>query len=181
MPFDKLRFIMTFLTILELTEILCSLRLVLERKTNKDIPESSRLEFLEKFLAKYFALSDAEDKASGPLNREGTVDLPLLTTLLTICQKFRESGFWEMMGSFVLLACVNFTASRTRLQQILFCLNFTLESEDLSNDHEDRLNQQEKSHQLCSETEHPVLDLMESQWNLRHQHDQNFSMEGKPL
>ena len=117
---------MTFLTILELTEILCSLRLVLERKTNKDIPESSRLEFLEKFLAKYFALSDAEDKASGPLNREGTVDLPLLTTLLTICQKFREPGFWEMMGSFVLLACVNFTASRTRLQQILSCLNFTL-------------------------------------------------------
>ena len=86
MPFDKSRFIMTFLTILELTEILCSLRLVLERKTDKDIPESSRLEFLEKFLAKYFALSDAEDKASGPLNREGTVDLPLLTTLLAICQ-----------------------------------------------------------------------------------------------
>ena len=32
-------------------EILCSVRLVLEGKTGKEIPESSRFEFLEKFLA----------------------------------------------------------------------------------------------------------------------------------
>ena len=32
-------------------EILCSFKLVLEGKTGKEIPESSRLEFLEKFLA----------------------------------------------------------------------------------------------------------------------------------
>ena len=37
---------MTFLTILEVTEILCSFRLVLEGKTG---PELSRLEFLEMF------------------------------------------------------------------------------------------------------------------------------------
>ena len=30
-------------------EILCSIRLVLEEKTGKEIPESSRLEFLEVF------------------------------------------------------------------------------------------------------------------------------------
>ena len=42
---------MTFLTILVVNKILCSFRLVLEGKTGKDIPESSRLEFLEKFLA----------------------------------------------------------------------------------------------------------------------------------
>ena len=40
--FDKSRFIMTFLTILGATEILCSVRLVLEGKTGKTIPESSR-------------------------------------------------------------------------------------------------------------------------------------------
>ena len=40
---------MTFLTILGVTEILCSFRLVLEGKIGKEIPESSRLEFLEKF------------------------------------------------------------------------------------------------------------------------------------
>ena len=39
---------MTFLTILGVTEILCSFRLVLEGKTDKKIPESSRLEFLIK-------------------------------------------------------------------------------------------------------------------------------------
>ena len=36
-------------TILGVMEILCSLRLVLEGKTGKEIPESSRLELFEKF------------------------------------------------------------------------------------------------------------------------------------
>ena len=40
---------MTFLTILGDTEMICSFGLVLEGKTGKEIPESSRLEFLEKF------------------------------------------------------------------------------------------------------------------------------------
>ena len=52
-------------------EILCSFRLVLEGKTGKEIPESSRFEFLEKFLANNFALSDVDDNTSGPLNRGG--------------------------------------------------------------------------------------------------------------
>ena len=52
------RFIMTFLTILGVTEILCSFKLVLEGKTGKELPESSRLDFLEKFLANNFARSD---------------------------------------------------------------------------------------------------------------------------
>ena len=69
---------MTFLTILGVTEILCSFKLVLEGKTGKEIPESSRLEFLEKFLANNFALSDAEDNTSIPLTRGGIVDLPLI-------------------------------------------------------------------------------------------------------
>ena len=81
--FDQSRFVMTFLTILGVMEILCSFRLVLEGKTGKDIQESSRLEFLETFLAN----ADAEDNTSGPLNRGGTADLPLLRTLLAICQK----------------------------------------------------------------------------------------------
>ena len=95
---------MTFLTILEVTEILCSFKLVLQGKTGKEIPESSRLEFLEKFLTNDFALLDAEDNTSGPLNRGGVADLPLLRTLLAIRQKSRESSFWEGMESFVLLA-----------------------------------------------------------------------------
>ena len=49
-------------------EILCSFRLVLDGKTGKEIPDSSRLEFLEKFSANDFALSDAEDNTSSPLN-----------------------------------------------------------------------------------------------------------------
>ena len=76
---------MTFLTILGVTEILCSFKLVLEGKTGKEIPESSRLEFIEKFSANNFALSDAEDNTYRLLNIEAVADLPLLRTL--ICQK----------------------------------------------------------------------------------------------
>ena len=56
---------MTFLIILGVTELLCSFILVLEGKTGKEIPESSRFEFLEKFSGNNFALSDAEDNKSG--------------------------------------------------------------------------------------------------------------------
>ena len=85
---------MTFLTISEVTEILCTCRLVLEEKTGKKIPESSRLKFLERFLAKTCALSAAEDM-SGLLNRGSTWDLPLLGTLLATYQKSCEPSFWE--------------------------------------------------------------------------------------
>ena len=101
---------MTFSTILEVTEILRSLKLVLERKTGKEILESSRLEFLEKFSANNFALSDAKDNTSLPLNRGGTADLPLLKTLLAICHKSQEPSFWEVMDSFVLLTYANLAA-----------------------------------------------------------------------
>ena len=77
---------MIFLTILGVIEISWSFRLVLEGKTGKEIPESSRLEFLERFLGNNFALSDAENNTSRPLTRGG-VDFPLLRTLLAIRQK----------------------------------------------------------------------------------------------
>ena len=47
---------MTLVTILGVTEIPCSFRLVLDGKTGKEILEPLRLEFLKKFLANYFAL-----------------------------------------------------------------------------------------------------------------------------
>ena len=130
--FDKSRFIMTFLTILGVTERLCSFKLVLEGKTGKEIPESSRFEFIEEFSRNNFTLSDAEDNNSGKLNRGGTADLLLLRTLLTTHQKSREPSFWKVMDSLVLLAYDSLAASRTLLQQLLPCLNFTLESEDFS-------------------------------------------------
>ena len=66
-PFHESRLFMTFLTNLG---ILCSFILVLKRKTAKETPESSRLDFLEKFLANNFALSDIEGNTSKPLNIE---------------------------------------------------------------------------------------------------------------
>ena len=83
---------------------------------SKELPESSRLEILEKFSGNNFALSDAEDNTSRLLNRGGIADLPLLRTLLAICQKSREISFWEVIDSFVLLAYQSLADSRTLLQ-----------------------------------------------------------------
>ena len=52
---DESRLTLTFLTILGVIEILCSFRLVLERKTGKVTSESSKLGLLEKFLVNNFA------------------------------------------------------------------------------------------------------------------------------
>ena len=53
------------------------------------------------FLANNSNLSDTEDKTSMSLNRGSTVDLPLLRTLLAICQKSQEPSFWELTGYFI--------------------------------------------------------------------------------
>ena len=84
---------MTFLIILGVTKILRNFKLVLEGKTGKEIPESSRLGFLEKFSANNFALSDAEDSTSRPWSRGGIADLSLLRTLLAFHQKSQEPSF----------------------------------------------------------------------------------------
>ena len=120
---------MTFLTILGVIEIKCSFRLVLEGKTGKEMTASSRLEFLEKFSVNNCALSDAEDNTPGSLNRGGIVDLSLWRTLLAIQQKFQEPRFWGVMHS---LAYASLAATRTLLQPLLACLNFTLDLDDLS-------------------------------------------------
>ena len=65
-----------------------------EGKTGKEIPESSRLEFLEKFLANNFALSDAENNTSRLLKRKGIADLPLLRTLLAESQVPGSDGLF---------------------------------------------------------------------------------------
>ena len=75
---------MTFLTMLGVTEMLCSSKLFLGGKAGKDIPKPSRLEFLEKFSANYSASSDAEGNTSRPFNRGGIADSTLLRKLLEI-------------------------------------------------------------------------------------------------
>ena len=69
---------MTVLNNLGVTKILCRFNLLLEGKAGREIAESSRWEFSEKFSASNFTLSDAKDNTSGTLNGEGRADLPLL-------------------------------------------------------------------------------------------------------
>ena len=75
---------MTFFSNLEVVCMLRSFRLVLEGKAVKEIPESSRLEFLEKFFLtvllyqnwRQTEAAEAEDNISGLLHRGGIADLP---------------------------------------------------------------------------------------------------------
>ena len=88
------------------------------------MPQSSRLVLLEKFLANNFVFSDVEDSTSVPLNRGGMANLTLLRILLSIRKMSRDSSFWELMDSFVLLAYTSLAASRTLLQRLLDFLYF---------------------------------------------------------
>ena len=66
--------------------------------------QSSKLDFLEKFSANIFALSNIQDNTSGPLNKGGIAALPLLRTISAICHKSQVPDLWEVIDSFVLLA-----------------------------------------------------------------------------
>ena len=114
--FGKPNFVVTFLTILGVMEILCSFRLVLEGKAGKEIPQSLRLDFLEKFSANNFALSDAEDNTSGPLNRGSTADLPSLRTLLPI----RQNGLFCFSSICKFDSFKNPLATITSLSELYF-------------------------------------------------------------
>ena len=99
---------LNFLITLGVMEILYSFIFFLEGKTCKEIPRSSKLEFLEEFLGNNFALSDAEDIASKLWKRRGIAYLPFLRTLFAIWLKSWKPSFWEVMDSFVLLAYMQF-------------------------------------------------------------------------
>ena len=55
---------MTFLTNVGVTRIICCFRLVQEEKAGSELPESSRLEFSEKYSATNFALPNTKDNTS---------------------------------------------------------------------------------------------------------------------
>ena len=105
--FDETRFVMTFLTIMGVTEI-CNFRLVLEGKMGKEIRESSRLEFLGKFLANNFALSDEEVNTSGPFNRGGIADLPFVENTISNPQKVSRGKFLGSDGLFPFISICKF-------------------------------------------------------------------------
>ena len=111
--FDESRFVVTFLTIFRVIEILWSFRLVLKGKTGKETTKSSRLEFLEEFSANNFALSDAEDNKSRSLNRGGIADLTLLRTISNSWNVLRAT-FLGSDGLFVLVAYTSSAVSRTK-------------------------------------------------------------------
>ena len=64
----------------------CSFRLVLKRKSCKQISELIKIRVLKK-RSKKFALSEAKDNTPEQLNKLSIADLPFLRTLLAILQE----------------------------------------------------------------------------------------------
>ena len=96
---------MTFSTNLGDTEVLRSVRLVLEKKAGKHtwvIPiRVSRKGFSN------FALSHAEENTYGLLNWGSFAELPLLrTTLLAIRWKSQQPGLWEVKDFCFISICM---------------------------------------------------------------------------
>ena len=114
---EQSKFVMTFPTNLEVTEILCSFLLVLEGKAGKEISELSRIEFNS------FVQSEAECNTSGPLNKESIADLPLLTTFLAICQKPR-SKFLGSNRCFCFISISQFDSFKNPFAKITFLSEF---------------------------------------------------------
>ena len=117
---------MTFLTILRVTEILCSLRLVPQEETRKEIPESSRLEFLEKYLANSFALSDAENNTSGPLNRGGIYSrFTFVENTISNSPKVLRAKFLGSNGLFCFISICKFDSFKNPFTMITRLLDFS--------------------------------------------------------
>ena len=70
------------------------------RKTGKEIPESSRLEVLERFSANDFALSDAEHHRV--VEKRKYSRFTFVENTNGNLQNLQELSFWEVMDSFVL-------------------------------------------------------------------------------
>ena len=100
-------------------------QIVIGGETGKEMPQSWKLEFLERFSANDVAFSDVEDNTSRLLNRGGVTDLPLLRTLLAIRQvtraKFLESnGFFSFISICKIGSFKNPFAKITSLSELYF-------------------------------------------------------------
>ena len=163
---------MTFLTNTGVTKMLCSFRLVLERKTGKEMPESSRLEFLEKVFSKQFSLIRCMYR--------GCVVQMKKTISTSYGRDISNWKHWDELGLTWYLGWGIYTSILTWTHsQNSYC-----PIEHLSYDHKNNSSQHKNNHKLCDGTGYPLLSLMESQRKLRklrQQHNQSFPIVGKAL
>ena len=123
---------MTFLTTLGVTEILCSSMLVLERKTGKEIPKSSRQSSQKSFQQTTCFIRCRRQQLKAIEQRRSS-RFTFYITLLATGKNSQGPSLCKVIKSSVLAAYASLTASRTILQQLLACLNFNqnLDSKDL--------------------------------------------------
>ena len=116
--FDNSSLVMAFWTNLRVTEILCRFILVLERKAGKEIPESSRLDFSEKFSASNFPYQMQETTPQGRW-QYGSMEYGRFTLVKSTTSKG--------LSSFISIS----NLGNFKNPLVLACLNLTLDAEDL--------------------------------------------------
>ena len=104
-------------------------------KAGKEIRDSSRLEFLEKFSTNKFTLLYAEDNTWGPLNRGGIADSPLFNLVSTIflyftkkknhVKNYEKSFLFHLKSSFHSQDIWRYTNADMKIYQYL-CLHIKI-------------------------------------------------------
>ena len=95
------RTVTMFLAIWNVTEILCSFRLVLAGKVSKELSESGKLLLSENISAENAALQVALDNTLKLLNRGGIADQPSLRKTIIMCQPSHKPTFMEVIDSYL--------------------------------------------------------------------------------
>ena len=130
--FDEWRFVTTFSTILEITQILCSLKLVLERKRGKEILESSRLEFFEKNFSKQICFIKYRRQHLWTIEQRMYSRFIFIESTISNFPKVSRAQFLESDGLFCFISkfasYASLAASRSLLQRLIACVNFPLDS-----------------------------------------------------
>ena len=150
---------MTFLTKLRVNRNIIQFQISSRRENKPRDYWVTKIRVPRKNLSNNFALSDAEVNIFGPSNRGGIADLPCLRTLLAILQKSPESQLFGEWWTLFLLSYASQAGSRTFLEQLLVCLNFTLDSEVILMSY-DGSSSSWKPWIWLAATEEPILKIL---------------------
>ena len=118
-----------------------------------------------KIFSKQFCFIRCRRQHLWPVEKRRYSRFTFIENTISNSPEVTRASLWEVMDSFVLLAYTSLAASRTLLQRLLACLNFTLESEiflfgtNEKNDFYERWQQHKKL-----KTMEMRLDLIFSMW-----------------
>ena len=130
--FDESRFVMTFLTILGVTEISYRFRLVLEGRTGKEMPESSKIRVLSKVFSKQFCFIRCKRQRLQAVVQRRYSRFTFVENTNSNSPKVPSAKFLGIYELFLFYQHTQiWQLQENPFATLLVCLNFTFDSEDL--------------------------------------------------